>query len=109
MLITSESGSRGAGDIKRLGNVTGEYEIPEKTFRGIIAEMSKYDEIRSDEYEKELDKAKQAVMGQMQKKAESLGANAIIGVSMHQEITSFGTLMVITGTGTAAVIEDLEE
>ncbi len=109
MLITSESGSRGAGDIKRLGTVTGEYEIQEKTFRGILAEMSKYDEIRSEEYEKEIDKAKETVMDQMQKKAEALGANAIIAVSMHQEITSFGTLMVITGTGIAAVIEDLEE
>ena len=109
MLLTSQTRINGAGEVKRLGTVTAEYTIDEKTYKAILAEMSKYEEIRTPALQKEIDKAKQTVTDQLTKKAEALGANAIIDLNIYHEIINYGKMMMIAGTGTAAHIEETEE
>jgi len=108
MLITTENRMERAGTVNRLGPVNGEYVIEEKTFRGILAEMKEYEEIRTPAYEKELEKAKETVMNQMIKKAEGLGANAIIGLNIYHEIVAHGTMMLVAGKGIAAEVDESE-
>lgn len=100
---------QGSREIKRLGPVSGEYVIDEKTYKAMLAEMRQYQEIRTPEYEKVLETAKESVMKELTEKAEALGANAIIGMNMHQEIVGYGRMMVIAGDGIAALIDGLEE
>ena len=108
MMITSADCMHGNETVKRLGPVSGEYVLEEKTYKAIVAEMRQYDEIRTQAYEKEIEKAKENVIDQMKKKAEALGANAIISFSLHQEIISYGKQMLIAGKGIAASIDELE-
>ncbi len=109
MLLTSQTRIEGKRDTKRLGSVTGEYTLDEKIYKAILAEMKEYDEIRTPAYEKQLEDAKQAVMDQMTKKAEELGANAILGLNLYHEIVNFGRMMVIAGKGIAAYVDEMEE
>jgi len=107
--MTSATNMRGSGEIKRLGPVSGEYVIEEKTYKAMMVEMRQYQELRTPEYEEILETAKETVMKEMTKKAEALGANAIIGMNMHQEIVGYGKMMIIAGDGIAAKIDGLEE
>ena len=109
MLLTSQTRLEGKGEVKRLGPVTGEYTVDETIYKAILTEMKDYDEIRTPAYEKELEKAKQTVMDEMTKKAEALGANAIIGLNMYHELVNFGRMMMIAGKGVAAYVEGLDE
>lgn len=109
MLLTSQTRIDEAGEVKRLGSVTGEYTIDEKTYKAILAEMTKYEEIRTPALQREIEKAKQTVTDQMIKKAEALGANAILDLDMYQEIIDYGKKMLIAGKGTAAYIDEIEE
>lgn len=109
MFITSSTRIDGAQEIKRLGPVTGEYVIQENIYRAILDEIRRYDEIRTQAYEEELAKAKEAVMEEMTKKAESLGANAIIGMNMFQEVIGYGRMMLVAGTGTAAYVDGADD
>jgi len=104
MLVTSANSIQGA-EAKRLGQVNGEYIIEEKIYKAILTEMAKYEEIRTEAYQAELEKARQTVMDQMTKKAEALGANAILGINIWHEIIGYGKLMMIAGKGVAAFIE----
>lgn len=108
MLLTSQTNIEGK-DIRRLGTITGEYAIEENIYKGILAEMNRYEEIRNPAYEKELEKAKANVMDQMKKKAEELDSNAIIGLVISHEVINFGRMMLIVGRGTAAYITEMEE
>lgn len=109
MLLTSQTRVEGIGEVKRLGKVTGEYTVDEKIYKDILAEMGKYEEIRTPAYEKELEYARQTVMDQMTAKAEALGANAVLGLIMYHELVNYGRMMLIAGNGVAALIEGLEE
>lgn len=108
MLLSSQTCVEGK-EIKRLGTITGEYTLEENIYKGILSDMSRYDEIRNPAYEKELEKAKETVMEQMTKKTEELGGNAILGLVMFHEVINFGRMMLIAGRGTAAYIDELEE
>jgi len=41
----------------------------------------------------------------MRKRAESMGANAIIGVDIDYEVLGQGNMLMVTASGTAVVIE----
>lgn len=108
MLLTSETTIKGAGEVRKLGPVNGEYVLDEKTYKAILAEIREYAELRSPQYEKILETAKESIINEMKKKAEKIGANAIIGMHLHQEVVSYGR-MIITGDGIAVKIEGLYE
>ena len=60
---------------------------------------------RADVYEDEIDKAQNEAMAEMQKAAEELGANAIVGVSLDFEgVGSNGSMLLVTVAGTAVVV-----
>ena len=61
---------------------------------------------RSNSYEDELINAREAALREMAGRAESLGANAVVGVDLDYEVlgSSNGMLMV-TASGTAVYVE----
>ena len=61
---------------------------------------------RSDTYEEELTKARNAALKQLQNKAAQKGANAVIGIQVS--ISTLGGnngMMVVTASGTAVAVE----
>jgi uncharacterized protein YbjQ (UPF0145 family) len=62
---------------------------------------------RSSAYEKELRQAKEIALREMQEQASILGGNAVIAVDLDYEtIGQGGSMLMVTASGTAVVIED---
>ena len=81
------------------GIVTGETIIGANLFRDFFASITDIVGGRSGAYEEVLRKARETAMSEMEKKAEQLGANAVIGVDIDYETVGSSMLMVsVSGT-----------
>lgn len=61
---------------------------------------------RSAGYEEELCKAREEALAELEKRAAEMGANAVIGVDVDYEVLGQGgNMLMVTASGTAAVIE----
>ncbi len=61
---------------------------------------------RSQGYEEELIKARAEALEEMKRRAEAIGANAIIGVDLDYNVLGAGNnMLLVTATGTAVVVE----
>ena len=59
---------------------------------------------RSQSYEDELLKARQEALFELDKRAEKLSANAIVGVKIDVETVGTGSMLMVVATGTAVRI-----
>jgi uncharacterized protein YbjQ (UPF0145 family) len=107
MLMTTTSTIEGRRITRYIGIVTGEAILGTNFFKDIFAGITDIIGGRSATYEKELRKAKQIAMAEMEQEALSLGANAVIGVDLDYEEISpgQGTMLMVAVSGTAVVIE----
>lgn len=61
---------------------------------------------RSEGYEEELIRAREAAVQEMQQRAAELGANAVVGVDIDYEILgSSNDMLMVTASGTAVVVQ----
>lgn len=60
---------------------------------------------RSKSYENELIKARTDAESEMAKRAEEMGANAVVGVKFDYESLGQGGMLMVTCSGTAVVVE----
>ena len=61
---------------------------------------------RSGSYEGELIEAREAAIREMQKRATTMGANAVVGVDIDYEVLGQGgNMLMVTASGTAVVVE----
>jgi uncharacterized protein YbjQ (UPF0145 family) len=61
---------------------------------------------RSGSYEGELIEARENAINEMQKRASSLGANAVVGVDIDYEVLGQGNnMLMVTASGTAVIVE----
>jgi uncharacterized protein YbjQ (UPF0145 family) len=60
---------------------------------------------RSKSYENELDQGQGEALAEIQKAAEDLGANAIVGVKIDIEALGQGNMLMVNMMGTAVVVE----
>jgi len=104
MLLSTTSIVDGRPVSRYLGVVTGEAIIGANIFRDMFAAVRDVVGGRSGTYEKALNEAREVAMGEMQKRAEALGANAVIGIDIDYEVLgqNNGMLMVAV-SGTAVV------
>ena len=104
MLMSTTTVIEGRPVNKYLGVVTGEAIIGANIFRDIFASVRDIVGGRSATYERALGEAREVAMGEMQAKAQQLGANAVIGIDVDYEVlgTNNGMLMVAV-SGTAVV------
>ncbi|MBL6691011.1 MAG: heavy metal-binding domain-containing protein [Pseudomonadales bacterium] len=106
MIITTTQTVEGARIAKYLGVITGEAILGANIFRDIFASVRDIVGGRSASYERELGKAREIALAELEDWAEELGANAMVGVDIDYE--SFGQtngMMMVSATGTAVVIE----
>ena len=90
------------------GLVSGEAILGANVFRDLFAGIRDIVGGRSGAYEEELRRAKDIAIQEMVTQAESLGANAVIGVDLDYETISGGTgnMLMVSTSGTAVVYSD---
>jgi uncharacterized protein YbjQ (UPF0145 family) len=109
MIVTTTSSIEGKRITQYLGIVTGEAILGANIFRDMLAAVRDIVGGRSAAYERELGKAREIALEDLEDWANELGANAIVGVDLDYE--SFGQtngMMMVSVTGTAVVVEDIE-
>jgi uncharacterized protein YbjQ (UPF0145 family) len=82
-----------------LGIVTGEAILGADLVKDLFASITDIVGGRSGAYEKELSKARQIALQEMEEKAKDMGANAVVGIDLDYETVRQGMLMVsVSGT-----------
>jgi uncharacterized protein YbjQ (UPF0145 family) len=108
MIITTTSSIEGKRIKEYKGIITGEAILGANIFRDMFAAVRDVVGGRSAAYERELGKAREIALEDLEDWALELGANAVVGVDLDYE--SFGQtngMMMVSATGTAVIIEDL--
>ena len=108
MIVTTTPSIEGKRIVKYVGIVTGEAILGANIFRDMFAAIRDVVGGRSAAYERELGKAREIGIEDLEDWAEEMGANAIVGVDLDYE--SFGQtngMMMVSATGTAVVVEDI--
>lgn len=87
------------------GIVTGETIIGANLFRDIFASIRDIVGGRSGAYEEVLKEARETALREMEDRARSLGANAVIGVDLDYEVVGQGgSMLMVSASGTAVSI-----
>lgn len=106
MLVTTTSMLQGKQISRYLGIVSGETIIGANIFRDLFASIRDVVGGRSGSYEEVLRQAKESALREMQQQAAVMGANAVIGVDLDFEtVGSSGSMLMVTASGTAVVVE----
>ncbi len=102
MLNTTTPTLEGHQVMHYYGVVTGEAILGANIFKDIFAGIRDIVGGRSGAYEQELKKAREIAFDEMNQQAQSLGANAVVGIDVDYEtVGSNGGMLMVTVTGTA--------
>lgn len=99
MLVTTTNNIEGKKIIEYLGIVFGEVVEGIDFFKDFAAGFTNIFGGRSASYEESMTETREAAIREMTKKAEALGANAIVGVKIDYEVIN--SMLMITASGTA--------
>jgi len=102
MLLTTTNAIEGQPVQQYLGIISSETIIGANIFKDIFAGIRDIVGGRSGTYERVIEEAKQTAMAELQQRAQSLGANAVIGIDLDFEtVGSGGSMLMVVATGTA--------
>ena len=106
MIITTTNSVEGKRILEYYGIVFGEVVSGVNFVRDFAASITDFFGGRSNSYEDELIRARESALSEMAGRAQSMGANAVVGVDLDYEVLgqSNGMLMV-TASGTAVYVE----
>lgn len=104
MIVTTTPSVEGYRVERYCGLVHGETVNGINALKDIGAGLRNVFGGRSAGYEEELIKARQDALDEMERRAQELGANAIIGLIVDVEAMGAGDMLVVSATGTAVQI-----
>lgn len=105
MIVTTTPSVEGKQIIEYKGIVFGEVISGVNMLKDIGAGFRNMFGGRSTGYEEELMNARNEALREMQQRAASMGANAIIGVDIDYEVLGTGNdMLMVTASGTAVVV-----
>lgn len=105
MIKTTTSTIEGRPVQEYLGIVVGEAILGANIFKDLFGAIRDIVGGRSGAYEAEMAKAREIAFNEMEQKAKTLGANAIIGVDLDYEVVGQnGSMMMVSISGTAVRI-----
>jgi uncharacterized protein YbjQ (UPF0145 family) len=105
MTVTTTPSIEGKSIVEYKGIVTGEAILGANIFKDLFAGIRDIVGGRSATYENELRSAKDIALQEMQERAASMGANAIVGVDLDYEtLGANGGMLMVTASGTAVVV-----
>ena len=106
MLLTTTNSIEGHKISAYKGLVMGEAILGANIFKDLFAGVRDIVGGRSASYEKELQKAREIALNEMQEQAARIGATAVIGIDFDYEtVGSNGSMLMVSATGTAVVID----
>ena len=106
MIVTTTPSIEGRKITEYKGIVFGEVISGVNFIKDLAAGLSNFFGGRSGSYEGELIEAREAAIREMQKRATTMGANAVVGVDIDYEVLGQGgNMLMVTASGTAVVVE----
>ncbi len=105
MQIVTTDSVEGKRIVAYKGIVSGDAIVGANFIKDFFAKITDVLGGRAGGYEKALRGAKEHAMNDMIEQAQSVGANAIIGVDLDYESIG-GTMLMVSANGTAVVLED---
>lgn len=107
MIITTTPQVEGHKITAYKGIVAGETIIGANIFRDIFAHIRDVVGGRAGSYEEVLIEARTTAMRELEDRARSIGANAVVGVDLDYEVIgSGGSMLMVSASGTAVIIEE---
>lgn len=105
MILTTTHTVEGRSITKYCGIVNGETILGANMFKDLFAGIRDMVGGRSGTYEKELQRAREMAMEEMEARAASLGANAIVGIDIDYEVLGeTNGMLMVAASGTAVVL-----
>lgn len=105
VLVTTTPAIEGKTITSYKGIVTGEAILGANIFKDLFAGIRDIVGGRSATYEKELRRARDLALEEMQNAAAERGANAVVGIDLDYEtIGANGAMLMVTVSGTAVVV-----
>jgi uncharacterized protein YbjQ (UPF0145 family) len=105
MTITTTPSIEGRTIQQYLGVVTGEAILGANIFRDFFAGIRDIVGGRSAAYEKELRRAREIALAELEQAAAQLGANAVVGVDIDYEtVGAQGSMLMVSVSGTAVTV-----
>ncbi len=102
MILTTTPSIEGRPARDYLGVVTGEAILGANVVRDFFAGIRDVVGGRSGAYEKELRRAREIAMEELQAQARELGADAVVGIDLDYEtVGQGGSMLMVSASGTA--------
>ena len=102
MILTTTQSVEGKTAEAYLGIVAGEAIVGANMFRDMFASITDIIGGRSGSYESVLADARESALAELAKKAEKLGATAVVGIDIDYEtVGPNGSMLMVTAAGTA--------
>lgn len=106
MLVTTTPNIEGKRITRYCGLVAGEAILGANVFKDLFASIRDIVGGRSATYERELEKAREIALAELQERAQDMGANAVIGVDLDYEVLGKDNgMLMVSASGTAVVVE----
>jgi uncharacterized protein YbjQ (UPF0145 family) len=106
MIVTTTPSVDGKRIIKYCGVVAGEAILGANLFKDLFAGIRDLVGGRSATYERELQRARDLALTELQDRARELGGNAIVGIDLDYEVLGAGNgMLMVSASGTAVVVE----
>jgi uncharacterized protein YbjQ (UPF0145 family) len=102
MIVTTTPNIEGYQIADYHGIVTGEAILGANIVRDLFAGITDILGGRSGAYEKELAKARETALAEMEERAREKGANAVVGVDLDYEVIN--NMLMVSASGTAVAI-----
>jgi uncharacterized protein YbjQ (UPF0145 family) len=108
MIVTTTDVLQGANVTSYLGIVTAEVVYGSNAIRDFFAGIRDIVGGRTSSYERVFERGQKDAIAELEKRAQALGADAVIGVRIDTDTINLddtGVLLLITGTGTAVKLD----
>ncbi|MCO6428661.1 heavy metal-binding domain-containing protein [Nitrosomonas communis] len=106
MLLSTTPTIDGKRITKYCGIVAGEAVLGANVLKDLFAGIRDFVGGRSGTYEKELQRARDIALEELQERAQELGANAVIGIDIDYEVLGKENgMLMVSVSGTAVFIE----
>ena len=106
MLITTTPTVDGKRITRYCGVVAGEAILGANLFKDLFAGIRDIVGGRSATYERELQRAREIALEELQQRAQEAGANAVVGIDLDYEVLGPANgMLMVSASGTAVVVE----
>lgn len=106
MIVTTTPSIEGKRIIRYCGVVAGEAILGANVFKDFFAGIRDIVGGRSGTYERELQRAREIALKELEQRAAEAGGNAVVGVDLDFEVLGQGNgMLMVSASGTAVVVE----